>query len=264
VSDATAALEAAIEAEQRIAEEAAQLREGQDKLTPELFMQLYPLLCKPIPAGFIQTIPATKGKPYESTGIRSVQVQIDRMNNVLTPLWWWYEEEFEDGGKLAKVTVTIGNPDGFPMVKRSSYGGVGQGSGAGNIYKGSFTNAAKLAFARVGPGHEVYLGAADLDPDVNQEVADARPANGGSGQPAADQPIGPAIAGKLIDRVWKLEGGKEKLQLAASTVAGRDVGDCSTKKAAVEGLAGLTFAQAEKLDDRISRKEAEQEAGADE
>lgn len=249
-------LQEAIAVEQTIAEEAAATRDGATTLTPELFLALEPLLKKPIPAGFIQTIGNVKGKPYVSTGITSVQVQIDRMNNVLTPLWWSDEVEYLDGGKVAKVTVRV-EVDELSIV-RSSYGGVSQGSNTGNIYKGSYTNAAKLAFARLGPGHEVYLGAADLDPDVNQEVADAKSANGEGGKPASDEPVGPGIAGQLVDRAFALPGGKENLQLAASTVAGRDVGDCSDRKAAIEGLAGLTFAQAEKLSDRIARKEAEE------
>jgi hypothetical protein len=259
-----AALAEAIVSEQKIAEEAAEARDDADRLDGALFLKLYPLLCKPIPQGFIQTIGRVEGKPYVSTGIRSVQVQIDRMNNVLTPLWWWDEVEYEDAGKLAVVSVYVGNQaEGEVLVCRKSRGGVARGSSAGNIYKGSYTNAAKLAFARLGPGHEVYLGAADLDPDVNQEVADAKASNGSGGKPASDEPVGPGIAGQLVDRAYALPGGKENLQLAASTVAGRDVGDCSERKAAIEGLAGLTFGQAEKLSDRIARKEAEQGADAD-
>ncbi len=258
----------AIASEQEIADEAAEIRSeanADDGLTAELFMKLYPLLCLPIPSGFIQTIPPTEGKPYESTGVRSVQVQIDRMNNVLTPLWWWYDEHFEDGGKLALVTVIVGNrfhkeEHREIMVRRTSHGGVGRGSGSGNIYKGSFTNAAKLAIARVGPGHEVYLGAADLDPDVNREVAEQKVASNGA--PAADSHIGPGIAGKLVNRAWKVASAKTSLRLAASHAADSDVGDCSNKKSAVEGLAGLTYEQAEKLDRWLTKKETEAEVDA--
>lgn len=261
------ALADAIASEQQIAQEAAAIREKSDDqaLTPALFLELYPLLCKPIPAGFIQKIGATKGKPYISTGIRSVQVQIDRMNNVLTPLWWRDMVEYEDGGKLATVTVIVGDyqrPDLEPLVIRSSRGGVGQGSGIGNIYKGSYTNAAKLAFARLGPGHEVYLGAADLDPDVNQEVADQSSGGGSSQQTAEAAEVGPSIAVQMVDRAWDIPTAKQSLQLAASSAAGRDVGDCSTKKAAKEALAGLTFPQAEKLDRWIEKKKAEVEVDA--
>jgi hypothetical protein len=249
----------AIASEAIIADEAAKLREGAGELTAELFMALYPLLCKPIPSAFIESISATKGKPYESTGVRSVQVQIDRMNNVLTPLWWWDEAEYEDGGKLAKVTVFVGNP-GAPMLHRSSRGGVSQGTGAGNIYKGSYTNAAKVAFARVGVGHEVYLGAADLDPDVNAEVAN-EPTKTAEKQPVSE--IGPGIAQKLVDRVWSVANAKASFQLAASHAAGgRDVGDCSTKDKAKEAIVGLDYAQAEKLDRWVTKKETEAEVEA--
>jgi len=245
-------LAAAIASEAEIAQEAATVRGDAEDLTPALFMQLYPLLCEPIPAAFIQKLPATKGKPYESTGIRSVQVQIDRMNNVLTPLWWWDKDEYEDGGKLAEVTVYVGNPadPGHPLTERSSRGGVAQGSGAGNIYKGSYTNAAKLAFARLGPGHEVYLGATDLDPDVDADLANAEPE-----KKVGPSTIGSAIAKKLVDRAWQIKAAKAQFQLAASHAADRDVGPAGSTKAAVKAIEGLTFGQAEKLDRWVSKKE---------
>lgn len=164
----------AIAYEEAIAAEATEIRDGATELTPELFLRLWPLLKRPIPGGFIQTVGAVKGKPYESTGIRSVQVQIDRMNNVLTPLWWSDDVTYEEGGKLAQVTVTVHGQSG-PLVTVYARGGVQQASTLGNLYKGSYTNAAKLAFARLGPGHEVYLGAADLDPDTNAEAAKQSP-----------------------------------------------------------------------------------------
>lgn len=256
---------AAREYEAEVAEQASEIRGESAELTPELFMKLYPLLTKPIPAAYIKTIGTTTGKPYESTGIRSVQVQIDRMNSVLTPLWWWDHVEYEQDGKLATVTIYVGDQSApgntEPLIRRSSRGGVGQGSGAGNIYKGSYTNAAKLAFARLGPGHEVYLGAADLDPDVNQEVADQSP--GGNGPPAKSAAqIGPKVAGQLVDRAWKIDTARTNLQLAASHIVGKDVGDCDTEEGAVEGLAGLSFEQAEQLSRWIERKQTEAEAEA--
>jgi hypothetical protein len=125
--------------EQRIADEAKALRQGADRLTPELLEALYPLLARPIPSAYIKTTGVVKGKPYESTGVRSVQVQVDRMNNVLTPAWWWDEVEYFEDGKLCAVTVCIGiAPElGHAVVRRKSYGGVGQASNLGNLYKGS-------------------------------------------------------------------------------------------------------------------------------
>lgn len=251
------ALAEAIAFEQEIAARASEIRAAAkdgDGLTSALFMELYPLLCEPIPSAFIQTVGKVDGKPYVSTGVRSVQVQIDRMNNVLTPLWWWYEDEYSADGALAKVTVCVGDDRDHPLVARSSRGGVRAAKVLGNTYKGAFTNAGKVAFARVGPGHEVYLGAADLDPDVNQEVAEAKPANG---KDAKGSEIGKDIAGKLAARVWALPAAKEKLQLAASHVAERDVGDCGNKARATGALASLTFEQAERVDAWIAKKEAE-------
>lgn len=246
----------AIEHEQEIAVEAEALRANhpaQDgRIDRELFTRLWPLLVRPIPAAYIQQTPAVKGKPYESTGIKSVQVQIDRMNNVLTPIWWWDVVHYEQDGKLCTVTICVGNRDTAAqvLVSRTSAGGVNQGSTIGNIYKGSYTNAAKRAFAMLGPGREVYVGMTDLDPDVNLEVA---------GTQAGSEPttIGKEIAGKIVDRVWQIPGLSDKLQLAASHAAGRDVGDCGSKDRATNALAGLTYAQAERLEARLTQREEE-------
>src|SRR3990167_8538612 len=74
--------------EQAIAAEAEQIRGEAPFLTPKLFSQLYLLLCRPIHPAHIQEVGVVTGKPYESVGVRSVQVQIDRMNNVLGPTGW--------------------------------------------------------------------------------------------------------------------------------------------------------------------------------
>lgn len=249
--------------EQEIADEAEAIRGDTVELTPELFLKLWPLLKRPIPSAFIETIGVVKGKPYESTGIKSVQVSIDRMNNVLTPLWWWDVPEYEDDGKLATVTVYVGNrgigdePD-HVMASGTSRGGVAQGSSTGNIYKGSYTNAAKLAFARLGVGHEIYLGAADFDPDTNKDVADQQ--QEGAGAPAQAAGIGKDVAKKLVDRAWAIPAAKENLRLAASHAAGgNDVGDCDTKAKAVTALTKLGFDQAEKLSGWIEKKATEGE-----
>lgn len=187
----------AIREEQALAEEAAQIRGDAKELTAELFAQLYPLLRRPIPTGFILEVTAGKGKPYDSVGVRSVQVLIDRMDNVLTPMWWWDECRHEDDGKLAHVKVHVG-PRDASLFSRESHGGVDRGSTVGNLYKGSYTNAAKLAFARVGPGHEIYLGAADYDPDTNAQAAEAQAEADGGG---AETPIGKERAEKLTQIV---------------------------------------------------------------
>lgn len=256
------AYEAAIEAEANEIWKSLAKEVEKPTLDEALFLELRPLLRKPIPKGFIKYVPKLeKGKPYESTGVCSVQVQIERMDAVLHPPNWWSQEDYFQDGKLCKVLVCVGTR-AKPLVSRSSYGGVDRGSTIGNVYKGSWTNAAKLAFARIGPGHEVYLGAADLDPDVNQQVAEQK-GEKTNGEAAQTTPIGPGIATKLVQRIWKTEAAKAALRLAASHAAGgKDVGDCSTEEAAVEGLAGLTYQQAESLERWIVKKETEAEVDA--
>lgn len=169
-------LAAALSHEEAIADEAAKVRGDATVLTPDLLLRLWPLLRRPIHEGHIVSTGVVKGKPYASTGVKSVQVLIDRMDAVLTPLWWRDEAEHSEGGKLCRVTVRVGNLGEAPLVERSSMGGVDRASTQGNLQKGSYTNAAKVAFARVGPGHEVYVGATDLDPDVNEDAAKAQAA----------------------------------------------------------------------------------------
>lgn len=250
----------AVAHEQAIAEEAATIRGDATELTPELFLKLWPLLKRPIPQGFIQTVGKTEGKPYPSTGVRSIQVQIDRMNNVLTPLWWWDEVTYEEEGKLANVTVYVGAPSqGLILVERSSRGGVQRGSGIGNLYKGSYTNAAKRAFAAIGPGHEVYLGATDLDPDVDEDAAQQA-----ATPQTADRTVGAGAAGKLVDRVWEVPEAKDKLRLAATHAAGgKDVGDVSTKAKAKKAIAILTFPQFEQLERWVAKKEGGDDDGSE-
>lgn len=172
----------AISYEQAIADEAAEIRGDAAELTPELYMQLRPLLRKPIPSAFIVTTGKTEGKPYPSTGVKSLQVLTDRMDNVLTPFWWGYDVEFigPDGvdargvpnaGRLAEVTVWVGPDRERALIVKRSRGGVNQASTIGNLFKGSETNAAKRAFAAIGPAWEVYVGAADFDPDTDEDAA---------------------------------------------------------------------------------------------
>lgn len=250
--------------EAAIAEGAAEIRGDAVGLRPELFLQLWPLLLLPIPEAYIETIPAVTGKPYVSTGIKSVQVQIDRMNNVLTPLWWWQAVDYEAGGTVCHVEVFVGDRHGEMVeVQRfqerqpetigsgvlasgESWGGVDRGSTKGNVYKGSYTNAAKRAFAALGVGHEIYLGTTDLDPDVSPP----------EGEQAA---AGDDLAAKLWDRAFEL-GLVARLQLTASHIAGRDVGPCDPREKGIAALASLTLEQMNELDTRLQRKADEQAA----
>lgn len=178
----------AIAYEQGIADEAAKIRAAAEevKMDRALFMQLWPLLIRPIPEGFLSTVGVVTGKPYESTGIRSVQVQKNRMDNVLGPMWWTDVPVHHADGKLCHVAVTVHDSDGAVLVTRGAWGGVDRSNTLGNLYKGSYTNAAKQAFAQVGPGREVYIGVTDYDPDVD---ADAANQQGRPSAPAA-QPTG--------------------------------------------------------------------------
>lgn len=186
-------LAAALRSEAQIAAEAAVIRANAEALTPALWADLRPKLMLPIPGAFIVSISLGKGKPYASTGIGSVEVQRARMDAVLSPFWWWEEPRYlNDAGTLCEVTVFIGHDRERPLWWRRARGGVDRGSTLGNVHKGTYTNAAKLAFARVGPGHEVYVGAADLDPDTDPDAAE---------QQASDAPGDPLVAPEKRQRV---------------------------------------------------------------
>lgn len=174
-------LAAAIQSEAELAERAAEIRGEATELTVELFLKLYPLMREKIPEGFLSEVSAGKGKPYPSKGVRSLQVQIDRMDAIWTPLWWGWRTEWIEPS-LAEVAVWVGN-DNRMFVVRKARGGMNGGSTTGNHYKGTETNAAKMAFARIGPGHEVYLGAADFDPDTDSDAAQAQAAPAGAPDP---------------------------------------------------------------------------------
>lgn len=234
------AIASALTSEAEIGTRATRVRGDATELTPELFLRLYPLLCEPIPTALITKISKTKGKPYDSTGLRSVQVQVDRMNAVLTPLWWSEQTEYSEGGKLAEVTVRVGATGGPVLAERSSHGGVDRGSTIGNVYKGSYTNAAKLAFARLGVGHEVYVGAADLDPDTDAGAAQEQAR--GAERPAEVATIPADRAAGLRDRfdAVGVDPRRFKTKLGALGVAGA--------RSVNQGLAALTPAQAVDLE----------------
>lgn len=205
--------------EEDIAREARKLRIGEQRLTADLFLKLWVLLRRPIPQGFVRSLPKLEGKPYASTGISAVQVQITRMDNVLTPLWWWDSVEYHEDGKLAHVKVIVGDRHGggAVLLNREAWGGVNRGSTVGNLYKGSYTNAAKVAFARIGPGWEVYLGATDFDPDTDVEAARAQ----GKGEAPVD-----VISARGVSSLMKLvtEHGKAgKLPLMLTTVGAESI-----------------------------------------
>jgi hypothetical protein len=227
-----AGLDEAIRSEEEIAARAAEIRGDNSELTPDLFLKLWPLLKEPIPSGFIRSVGVTEGKPYASTGVRSEQVLIDRMNNVLTPLWWWDEVEWSEEGKVAEVTICVGTLGGDVLLKRSSRGGVNRGSTLGNVFKGSKTNAAKRAFAAIGPGHEVYLGAADLDPDTNEDAAKQQERSVGSTAPPLPTNIEGAVT-LAADAVKRRFIAKEELLVRLQALG---AGDTSSVTHALAGL----------------------------
>lgn len=179
----TEQLAAAAEHEEQILTEANEIWAAHDgeEITPRLWRQLRPLLRRPIPDGYISEVTEGKGKPYPSKGIKSLQVQIDRLDNVLGEgNWDWSTTYLNDAGTLAEVEVWVVGGETGKLFARKARGGVDRGSTVGNTHKGTETNAAKLAFARLGVGHEVYIGLTDLDPDVSEEAAEAQ-AQGGDG-----------------------------------------------------------------------------------
>lgn len=222
------ALTEAVAFEQQIADQAAAIRGDEIGMTPALYLKLLPLLRRPIPQGFITHVGNVTGKPYDSTGVKSVQVLSDRMDNVLTPLAWRDHAEHHQDGKLCHVTVEVVAADGSVMVARSSWGGVDRGSTLGNVYKGSYTNAAKRAFAQIGPGHEVYVGATDLDPDVSEDAAKAQTRPPRDEQQGADRAlpvakIGAKAASQLtqaLDEFCRLGGDIAEVEMKAVALGG--------------------------------------------
>jgi hypothetical protein len=252
------ALMEAIAYEEAIREEAEGIwtddeRGGLDELDSHLFRSLRPLLRKPIPPGFIEHVGSVTGKPYDSTGVRSVQVQMDRLDNVVGPENWGYEATHTEDGKRCYVRAWIGSKDA-PLFERDSWGGMNQGSTEGNLWKGSFTNAAKLAFARLGPGWEVYVGAADFDPDTDEEAAKAQ----------GDAPATPSLEVAVIDgdRVAELAdaaqafiaAGDEKAQTRQLVTKLRHVGVTGKIESISRALASLTLAQADDVEAWLEEK----------
>jgi len=158
------------------------------QLTAPLLLELEPLLREPIDPRYIERIPPKSGKPYESTGVKSVQVQVDRMNDVLGAPHWRSLIYYAEGGTVCKAVVLVGNKlasasldaegnlvcgDADILVVRDGWGGHSRGSGKGDILKGAETNTLKRVLARVGPGCDIYR--LDYDLDTHGQGPEYRP-----------------------------------------------------------------------------------------
>jgi hypothetical protein len=226
------ALDDAMASEMVTGEDAALIRGESTELTLDLFLKLWPLLRRPIPDGFIKTTGVVKGKPYPSTGVSSVQVQITRMDNVLTPAWWWDKVEYHEEGRLARVRVGINAYGRAPLYVREAWGGVNQASTTGNLYKGSYTNAAKVAFARVGPGWEVYLGATDFDPDTDENAAkeQAKPRRGAQAS-TGPRPLTDEERAKVVKAIEDAGNDEDGLTMILGAVGAESTDDLTTAQA---------------------------------
>jgi hypothetical protein len=175
-------------------------------LTAGVLRKLQPLLDEPLnPRHIVTTGPAEKGKPYVSTGIQSVQTQIERLNEViglahfrLLPYWtpdgtkcrvhaiigndlqWAHLDAHGDLVPYTLLDGTVGLASGpvYAGVKEAEviahadgWGGHGRGTAPADTLKGAETNAAKRTIARLGPGGHVY----ELDFEDDPHQPEAKP-----------------------------------------------------------------------------------------
>jgi hypothetical protein len=209
--------------------EAEQVRAGKSydgRLSMPLLRELEPLLEAPIPPEYIEHTASVKGKPYESTGIRSPQVQVDRLNAVLGVGHWTYLTYHTDAGELCKVWALVGNDlhlarlaDGELdangaeiLAYRVGWGGHGRGSGRGDLFKGSETNAVKRVLARLGPGCEVYRLDFEDNPDDDRTPPPPTQAQAPTQTPRDTSGAGQEAAGDPDEEIIELLGKKSTLQ----------------------------------------------------
>lgn len=142
--------------------------------------------------------------------------------------------------------LVITDPETGDVATRAARGSGSDYPGDKAIYK-AMTGARKYAL--------IHLLGINIGDDPDEE----RKTPAGAAQEKATQ-SGTAIAKKLVDRAWEIDGAKRQLRLAVSHVAGRDVGDVDTKAKATKALAALDFDQAQRVESWISKKADE---GAD-
>lgn len=182
-------------------------------LTAGMLRKLTPLLREPIsPRDIVTTGPAEKGKPIVTTGIRSVQVQVDRLTEVLggahfrliphhtadgtrcrmhvvigNDLQWCRLDRSDANGSLVPYTVLEGTTvvrESDILVHADGWGGHNRGTAPGDVWKGSETNAGKRVIARVGPGAHVY--ALDFEDDPHDTSKPPRERSQQQRQPSPD------------------------------------------------------------------------------
>lgn len=174
---------------------AAKQHRYRGKLTIPLLRDLEPIFGVRIPEEYLLHSDKTEGKPYESTGLRSVQVQLDIANAVLGGAHWRLLTHYPDGNDhvchawvifgndLSKAKLSDDGEDVEPrgatiFVQRDGWGGVKRSNHSGDGRKGSKTNATKRAFSEAGIGSSVYR--LDFDEELVEGAAPA-------GEPAQAQ-----------------------------------------------------------------------------
>jgi hypothetical protein len=100
-------------------------------------------------------------------------------------------------------------------------------------------------------GFVVTLAGYEATPAEEMPPSDSPPPQ--AAPPPGVQRVSPAVAGELVDMATALDL-LGTLQAAASHVARRDVGDCSTRAAAIEAMKSLTEQQGLALDKWLNKK----------
>jgi len=178
------------------------------RLTGPMVRQLARLARQtPTPERLVKTSPPVTGKPYASTGLTSLQPQIEMANAIYGEAHWrWWIEPSADTDGTYLVTLLIGNhlhdiveitgegemrasgPDTEVLVSHTLLGSNPNGSNPANKMKGALTNAGKRLLATVGCCGDVYRFDGDGDPDDPAAAgAPARRTGGGSGSPSDKQ-----------------------------------------------------------------------------
>jgi hypothetical protein len=144
------------------------------------------------PDALITTEPPTEGKPYTSTGLSSLQPQIDVMHAIFGPPHWRLrEQEVEDG--VLDLELVIGNDLDAPpridsatgelretpaevLLRHRMRGSHTRGRSHGDRYKGALTNGAKRLLAMGGACADVWRFGPDPDEAHNAPATAARDA----------------------------------------------------------------------------------------